>query len=143
MKCLNSTSSVPLRRHLRNRKGAAVVELSVVLPVFILILMGTVETCKMIFLQQSLEIAAYEAARVTIVPSTNITNVNDAANVLLTARRVNGASITVTPANFQDAPYGSFIRVDVSAPCNSNTSFLLRFYSSKTLTGTVEMMKEF
>jgi len=105
--------------------------------------MGTVETCKMIFLQQSLEIAAYEAARVTIVPSTNITNVNDAANVLLTARRVNGASITVTPANFQNAQYGSFIRVDVAAPCDSNTPFLLRFYSSKTLTGTVEMMKEF
>ena len=146
MNYLNSTSLVSLRRRhktLDHRDGAAVVELSVVLPVFVLILMGTIETCKMIFLQQSLEIAAYEATRVTIVPTSSVTEVENAAISLLRARRVNDATIAITPSDFQNAPYGSFIRVDVSAPCGSNASFLLRFYSSKTLTGTVEMMKEF
>ena len=144
MNCLNLANTITIRRRrLPNRKGAAVVELAVILPVFVLILMGTIETCKMIFLQQSLEIAAYEASRVTIVPTSTVTEVNNAAISLLRARRVNNASITVTPSNYQSAPYGSFIRVDVAAPCDSNTPFLLRFYSSKTLTGTVEMMKEF
>lgn len=143
MNCLYTTNSAPLRSRRHNRNGAAVVELAVVLPLFVLILMGTIETCKMIFLQQSLEIAAYEASRVTIVPTSKVTEVENAAISILRARRVNDATITVTPSNFQNAAYGSFIRVDVSAPCDSNAPFLLRFYSSKSLTGTVEMMKEF
>ena len=132
-----------LRKKSRRRSGTAVVELAAVLPVFVLLLLGTIETCNMIFLQQSLKIAAYEGARITIVPATDQFDVDTAVSELLAARRVNGATVTVTPSNFQNAPYGSFIRVDVSAPCNSNTSFALRFYGSKTLTGTVEMMKEF
>ena len=132
-----------LRQQSRRHSGTAVVELAAVLPVFVLLLLGTVETCNMIFLQQSLKIAAYEGARITIVPATDQLDVETAVSELLAARHVSGATVTVTPSNFQSAPYGSFIRVDVSAPCNSNTSFVLRFYGSKTLTGTVEMMKEF
>lgn len=131
------------KRGCRNRSGAAAVELAIVLPVFMVILFGTIETCQMIFLQQSLEIAAYEAVRVAIVPDTDIDRIKAAANALLTARRVNGAVISITPSDFQKAPYGSFLRVNVSAPCSSNSSAPLRFYGSKTLTGTVEMMKEF
>ncbi len=139
----NACRLTRLRQKSRRRSGTAVVELAAVLPVFVLLLLGTIETCNMIFLQQSLKIAAYEGARITIVPATDQSDVDSAVSGLLAARRVNGAKVTVTPSNFQNAPYGSFIRVDVSAPCNSNTSFALRFYGSKKLTGTVEMMKEF
>jgi Flp pilus assembly protein TadG len=127
----------------RRHRGTAVVELGAILPVFVLLLLGTIETCNMIFLQQSLKIAAYEGARITIVPATDLTDVENAVSGLLAARRVNGATVSITPSNFQNAPYGSFIRVDVTASCNSNTTFALRFYGSKALTGTVEMMKEF
>jgi len=127
----------------KNRHGAAVVEFAVILPVFVMLLMGTIETCNMIFMQQSLEIAAYESARVAIVPDSDNFDVNLATTDILTSRRIQGASVVVTPANFQNAPYGSFVRVDVSAPCSSNSVFTLSFYGSKTLTGTVEMMKEF
>ena len=54
----------------QNKQGAAAVEFAIVLPVFVLILLGSIETCTMIFLQQSLEMAAYEGARVAIVPTT-------------------------------------------------------------------------
>jgi len=131
------------RRPVRHSRGAAVVEFAAIIPVLMLVLLGTIETCNMIFLQQSLEIAAYEAARVTIVPETDTADVETSATALLNGRRVNGAAITVTPNNFQNVPYGAFIRVDVSAPCNSNGALLPTFYGSKTLTGTVEMMKEF
>ena len=97
----------------------------------------------MIFLQQSLKIAAYESARAAIVPGSDDFDINLATTEILTARRIKNGTVTVTPANFQNAAYGSFIRVDVSAPCNSNSVFALRFYGSKILTGTVEMMKEF
>ena len=131
------------QRRLAKRNGAAVVEFAVVLPVFVTLLLGTIETCTMIFLQQSLKIAAYESARAAIVPGSDDFDINLATTEILTARRIKNGTVTVTPANFQNAAYGSFIRVDVSAPCNSNSVFALRFYGSKTLTGTVEMMKEF
>ncbi len=124
------------------RSGAAVIEFAVVLPVFVLIVLGTIETCNMIFLQQSLKIAAYEAARVTLIPTADDNDVTVAVDDILTSRRVNSYSVTVSPANFSAAVYGTFIRVDVSSPCASNTVFPLRFYGSKTLTGRVEMMKE-
>ncbi len=143
MRRLKTKNKALRRQFCRHRSGAAVVELAVVLPVFVLILMGTIETCKMTFLQQSLEIAAYEAARVAIVSATDQADIDAAANALLIARRVNGAVISVIPSDFQNAPYGSFIRVNVSAACNSNASSPLRFYGNRTLTGTVEMMKEF
>ena len=130
-------------RRICNRKALAVVEFAVILPVFVILLMGTIETCTMIFLQQSLEIAAYESARVAIVPSSDDFDVKLASQEILASRRVLNATVVVTPANFQNAAYGSFIRVDVSAPCSSNSVFALSFYGSKTLKGTVEMMKEF
>ena len=131
------------QRRLAKRNGAAVVEFAVVLPVFVTLLLGTIETCNMIFLRQSLEIAAYESARAAIVPGSDDFDINLATTEILTARRIKNGTVTVTPANFQNAAYGSFIRVNVSAPCSSNSVFALRFYGSKTLTGTVEMMKEF
>jgi Flp pilus assembly protein TadG len=127
----------------QNKQGAAAVEFAIVLPVFVLILLGSIETCTMIFLQQSLEMAAYEGARVAIVPTTTSLNIESAAKQILTPRHIQNSSISVTPTDFQSAPYGTFIRVSVSVPCSSNSVIAGRFYSSRTLTGNVEMMKEY
>ncbi len=127
----------------QNKRGAAVVEFAIVLPVFLLILIGTIEACSMIFLQQSLEIAAYEGARVAIVPTTTSSDVESAANQILTPRHIQNSSISVTPNDFQSAPYGTFVRVSVSVPCLSNSVIPSSLYGSRTLTGKVEMMKEY
>ncbi|MFY8199332.1 MAG: TadE/TadG family type IV pilus assembly protein [Pirellula staleyi] len=133
-----------MKGHLRrNKRGAAVVEFAIVLPVFVLILMGSIETCSMIFLQQTLEMAAYEGARVAIEPKTTFLNVESAAKQILKPRRIRNSSISVIPSDFQSAPYGTFLRVSVSVPCSSNSVIASRFYSSRTLTANVEMMKEF
>jgi hypothetical protein len=105
--------------------------------------MGTIETCTMIFLRQSLHIAAYEGARVAIVPDSEADDVRNAATRLLDLRRVKDASIEVFPEDIENAPYGSFIRVEITSPCSSNSVLPLRFYGGRTIKGTVEMMKEF
>lgn len=105
--------------------------------------MGTIETCTMIFLRQSLHIAAYEGARVAIVPDSKSSDVRNAATRLLEMRRINDASIEVFPDDIENAPYGSFIRVEISAPCSSNSVLPLQFYGGRAVIGTVEMMKEF
>lgn len=112
------------------------------LPVFVLILLGTIEACTMIFLQQTLKIAAHEGARAAVVPGSDATKVQNEVNAFLAFRNVQGASVTITPSSYTTSAYGTLIQVDVSAPCNSNSVFAPFFYSGKTLKGTVIMMKE-
>lgn len=147
-----------LSRPKKNRSGAAAVELAISLPVLVMLLFGTIETCTMIFLQQSLEIAAYEGARVAILPKVQASDVEATVNQILSARRVNSARVGVTllrysdeqstwenlnQANFQEAPFGTFIRVDVAASCSANAVFNLSFFGGRELTGSAAFMKEF
>jgi hypothetical protein len=125
------------------RQGAAVVELAIVLPVFLVLLFGTIETCTMIFLQQSLKIAAYESTRTAIVPGSSTAEIEGAAQRILASRNIKGASVSITPSNHGDVPYGTFLRIEVTAPCSLNSLSPIQFYGSQNLTGVVEMMKEF
>lgn len=119
------------------------VELAVILPLFVLIVLGTIEACSMIFLQQSLELAAYEGARVALVPKSKTVNVEAGAKLILDGRRIKGYAVEITPSNFRDQPYGTFIRVRVTASCDANSFFASMFYQGRTLLGDVEMMKEY
>jgi Flp pilus assembly protein TadG len=61
-----------VRNHLigsRRRAGAATVELTVRLPVLVLIVIGAIETCSFIHLNESLITASYEGARVMSMPT--------------------------------------------------------------------------
>jgi len=127
----------------RRRRGTATVECAVVLPVFVLLLLGTMEACSMIFLRQSVELAAYESARAAVLPQTTLVNVQSAGASLLSARKVKNFSITVTPTNFQTAAYGSFIRVTASAPISDNSLFGSIFYKNMNAVGSVDFMKEY
>lgn len=86
--CLGAMLGRKMNRQTQNleRRGIAVVEFAIILPIFVLILLGTIEACTMVFLQQSLEIAAYESSRVTIVPKTTQSDVQAAANSILDPR---------------------------------------------------------
>ena len=126
----------------KSRRAVAVVELAVMLPVFVLILLATIEACTMTFLQQTLKIAAHEGARAAVVPGSDPSKVQNTVNAFLSFRNIQGATVTITPSNYPASAYGTLIQVDVSAPCNANSVFAPFFYSGKTLTGTVIMMKE-
>ena len=125
------------------RRGTATVECAVVLPVFVLLLLGTMEACSMIFLRQSVELAAYESARAAVLPQTTLVNVQSAGAALLTARNVKNFSITVSPTNFQSAAYGTFIQVTASAPVANNSLFGSIFYQNMNVVGSVDFMKEY
>ncbi len=127
----------------RRNHGSAVVELAITLPVFVLILFATIETTTMIFLQQSLEIGAYQGARIALIPSSTPAKVSAASNSVLTSRNVTSATVSVIPANYSSQPYGTNITVRVTAPCNANSPFSPWFYGGRTLISEVTMMKEY
>jgi hypothetical protein len=118
-------------------------ELAVCLPVIVLLVLAMIEACTMIFLKQSLTVAAYEGVRAALEPGADAADVQAASNAVLTDRRVRGGVITVQPANFERRAPGSFIEVSVSAPAGSNSVIPGSFFRGRTLSATATMMKEF
>lgn len=134
-------SSQPNRRG--SRRAVAASELAVCLPILVLLVLAMIESCTMIFLKQSLTVAAYEGIRNSIEPNATTATVEAACNGVLTDRRVKDAKITITPTNFQSIARGQYITVTVSAPAGKNSVIPGSFFSGRTLAGSATMMKEF
>jgi Flp pilus assembly protein TadG len=120
----------------------AAVELAVCLPVLVLFVVGAVECCSMIYVDQTLAVASYEGARAAIRYDATNAEVEEKCEAILDARRVVDASITLDPPNVSDAPRGTEITVSVSAPCRENGVLTSWFFGDKTLTETSKMVKE-
>lgn len=127
----------------RKRRGAALIEFAICLPPLALIVFGTIEACEMIFLKQSVTIAAYEGVRTAIVPEVESGSVGVVVQQILDDRGVQNATFTVDPADIIFALPGEYISVEVSAPVNGNSGFSTFFTSGSVVTGRIEMMKEF
>jgi Flp pilus assembly protein TadG len=128
----------------RPRKGAAVVELAVCLPVMILLTFGSIELTNVIFLKQVLKTAAYEGARTATAPGKDGTAATTASNNVLTSRGISGGSVTVSPAVTTSTATGTNITVSVTAPIGSNTymkQFLLGQVVTK-ISGSVTMTRQ-
>jgi len=132
-----------LRRHGRSRtpRGVAAAELAVCLPVVVLLVIGTIEACSAIFLKQSLTVAAYEGVRTAVLDGTP-GSVQAACKQILTDRKVQRATVTMTPADLSSLEPGEFIDVTVSAPCDPNSVVPTTFYRGRTLSTTASMMVE-
>jgi len=125
----------------RNRRGAAAVETAICLPLFVIIVLGTIECCDLMFLRQGLVQAAYEGARVAIVPGAKPNNVIEQVNRILVQRRIRASSIRITPPNFHTLPFGTQVTVEVDAAPGANGQ-LMRLVQRGTIRGRTTMMIE-
>jgi Flp pilus assembly protein TadG len=125
-----------------NRQAVAAVEFAVMSPIMIFFMFAVIEVTNAIYLQQALTIAAYEGARVALVPGTDTSNVIAAGNRILEARNVIGAKISIEPNSFSSAAFGDPIRVEATAPA-FQTGITASFFSEDQIfRASVTMMKE-
>lgn len=129
------------RTNRSGRQGAAVVELAICLPAIVLLVMGALECCTMIFLRQSLHVTAYEGVRLAIRNDTDTATVLSRCEQVLNERSVNDSTVTTTPADTSLAPRGTQISLQVSAPCDGNNVLPLQFFGGD-LSATATMIKE-
>lgn len=129
-------------RRATTRRGVAATELAVCLPVVVLIVIATIEACSALFLKQSLTVAAYEGVRTALAERSTPSNVEATCQQILQDRKVQGATITISPKNITSLKPGDFIDVTVSAPCDENSVVPAAFYRGKTLSATASMMVE-
>ena len=149
--CHHRSCEIEMSRETRNpRRGVAAVEFALLLPVFVLLVLGTIEATSMIFLQQSLEIAAYEGARIGLVPGSTAGNVEGAVLQILDARNVQGSTTTVRNVRVgrrrqRGEPRIAremAIQVTVEVACNENSLFSPWFYAGQTMSADVALKRE-
>jgi len=129
-------------RRSRIRKGVAAVELGLCLPIIVLFCLGSLEACTMIYLKQTLSVAAYEGMRAGLQTAATDANVAAASNAILTSRNVQGGTVTVGPGPVEDQPIQTWVTVTVQAPAATN-SVISSFYSSQIISASATMMKEY
>ena len=129
-------------KHSRRRSAAALVELSICLPLIVLLTFATIEANSMLYFKQGLKIAAFEGVRVGLVPNANSTNVSAQVDLILNSRNINGYSVTTVPADVSTLLAGQNLRVTVSAGCDANSLFGSWFYAGRTFSESVELVKD-
>jgi Flp pilus assembly protein TadG len=127
-----------------SRRGTAIVEFAIVAPVFLTLIVGTIEVGRAIVVVQLLTNASREGARVGGYSTTTSTaTVTAAVNSYLANESISGATTTVTPDPPSQAANGSQVSVVVSIPFN-NVSWLPSpfFLGGQTLSATSVMCRE-
>ncbi len=124
------------------RRGAAVIEFAVCIPVIVLLVLGSIEATSMIFLKQSLHTAAYEGAREAIRTTADPAEATRRAQAILDARFVNGARISFPLGNITSARRGELVAVEVTASSQANSPLAGRFIANRNLTVRTTMVKE-
>lgn len=130
------------RRRRDDRRGIEIAELAFALPVMTVIVFGVLECCELLFAKQSLAVAAYEAGRVAARSDADMADVTTRFNQIVTARRIDNATLVVTPGSFAGLNAGDHIRVDVTAPVSGNTSTNLVLVGVPDLRETVTFVRE-
>ncbi len=136
------SAALSRRRRITPRKAAAAAEMAICLPLMVMLVLGSIETCSMIFLRHSLTIASYEGARVAIDFDGTSAAALARCEEILDARDVADADIDIEPDNVEALDRGQTIAITVSAPCDSNAIIPAWFYGGKTLSHTMTMVKE-
>ncbi len=129
-------------RH-RPRRGAAMVELALCLPLFFLITMATVETCRMLYVRQSTKIAAYECARLGIIPGIEKQSLIDQCDLILQGRGIRGYQFSFSPEDLTTLHYGDLFSVTIQTAADQNDLVGGWFFQGKMFTETVTIMAEY
>lgn len=126
----------------RRRRGAAVVELAVCLPVIVLLVLGAIEGASLLFARQAMVECAYEAAIVAIRDNATNAQAIDAADSVIKSRRLSGLALTFDPADVSSIPRGRPVRVTASVPAGSHRLINSRLAGVTTIRAVAVMIKE-
>lgn len=86
----------------KRRQGAFTVEFAFCCGIFFVVMMAGIEFTRFMYARHSVDQAAYESARVGIIPGNTPAQVRATANRILNATGIRGAIVDITPSQFTD-----------------------------------------
>lgn len=115
--------------------------MAICIPIVFLILLGALEFSRMNMLRNSIDNAAYEAARRGVVPGATASDCMNTAVGVLTAVGARSAVVSVTPPTIDDNT--TQVTVTISVPLASNSWGPARFLGGTTLRSVSTKSREF
>ena len=149
VKTVSSQSLIAkLRRHVKSkrlvppcrwRRGTAVTELAICLPVLTLVIFGSIEMCNVMHLKQTLIEASYEGALVGSQPRATEAEILQRVQTVLTARNIAGANVSIDAngPSFDSLSAGELFTVHVDATVAGNIHVPIRFATFNTVDADV------
>lgn len=123
--------SIISRPHLGQRRGAALVEFALTVPIFFLFLLAAFEFGWLNVVRHTADNAAYEAARTAMVPGATVAEAAAKANSILNVVGARSATITVTPNPITTAT--TQVKVEIDLPMNRNALVVPKFTGATVL----------
>ena len=122
-----------------NRRGAVATEFAFVLPILFLVLAGSYELCRANIIMHTCESAAYEGARMGIVPGATATKTGAAAQSILDTFDIQNATITTVPAVITNETDSVSVTIEVDY---SENSILIPQFIGANIERTCTMNRE-
>ncbi len=124
----------------RTRKGAVSVEMAVTLPVLFLVVFASIEFSRMNVIRHTASNAAYEGARVAIVPGGTAGEAQEVALNLMGTSGARGVNIQVIPAVIEEET--PEVEVIVTVDCDANGFIANQFFSGREFIGRSRLARE-
>jgi len=115
--------------------------MAVAMPLLITLVFGSMELANAVFLRQSLNMAAYEAAKVITRPGSNETLARSRCNEVLAVRKVAAYTLSFSPTVTTATPRGTQVTVTLTATASNLSYGPVQFMEGKTITSTVVMVR--
>lgn len=122
------------------RRGVTAVEFVVVAPFFFVLLYAALEFATIGTIRSTANNAAYEAARVIVVPGANRQQGIDEAERIMAIVGVRNLTVSVTPNSIDDSTQN--VTVDVSIPYAQNAVFTPWFVGNVNIRSTCTLKTE-
>jgi Flp pilus assembly protein TadG len=138
---------IGLRRQRASRRGTAAVEFALTVPILLLFLFATLAFGRYNMIQQTVNNAAFAAARHCIVPGATVADGQTAGAKVLSEGFVTGGSVTITPNPITTTT--AQVTATVTAPISSNlwvtqipgiSTNIFSGTASKTFTMTADLV---
>jgi Flp pilus assembly protein TadG len=112
------------KQRLRSRRGAAIVEAAVCLPVFMLIILGMIQLINMLHFRQKVSMAGFIGMQAIAQPLASDEWVEKRVSDVLDEYAVTGASLTISPPGvLETADNPQLYTLRVTVPMNSNIPY--------------------
>ncbi len=126
------------------RRGTAVTELAICLPILTLVIFGSIEMCNLSHLKQTLVEVGYVGALIGSQPRATEAEIIQRVQSVLSARNIGGASVTVdgNGASFDALPAGELFTVHVDATVAGNIVGPIQFVTFNSVESDVVAHKQ-
>lgn len=122
------------------RRGATAVEFAIVAPIFFLLLLVSFEFSRLNVIRHTADNAAYEAARVGMVPGATAQEAIAEANRIMNIVGARGSRVTINPTAL--TPDTTEVTVTVDVPMDQNGLVTPNFTAGQTMTAQATLRAE-